>query len=39
MSFDNIFRDDIYKDLPEEFEARFETSIMNQIDHYLKEKN
>ena len=29
MSFDNIFRDDIYKDLPEEFEARFETSIMN----------
>ena len=29
MSFDNIFTDEIYKDLAEEFEARFETSILN----------
>ena len=29
MSFDDIFTEDIYKDLAEEFEARFETSIMN----------
>ena len=30
--------DDIYKDIAEDVETRFDTLIMNQIDIYLKKK-
>ena len=37
--FVSIKADDIYKDIAENVETRFHTSIINYIDHYLNKKN
>ena len=34
----HVKTDDIYKDIAEDFETRFDTSNFQITDHYLKEK-
>ena len=39
VSFNKEKTNNIYKDIAEDLETRFDISNMNQIDHWLKEKN